>query len=114
MNKSDLAIGAGQWAHRDGYNVLYGDGSVSWYGDPQQRMGWMRNPWIDHSQAVNRNNTYGSAPVIGDRNADHESPPGSGATAPDARKNLDFFFWHQFDNAAGIDVGEWEYAPEVP
>ena len=30
--------GEGIFAHKDGYNVLYGDGSAKWYGDPQQRM----------------------------------------------------------------------------
>ncbi len=30
--------GYGRYAHRDGYNVLYGDWSASWYGDPQQRI----------------------------------------------------------------------------
>lgn len=24
--------------HRDGYNILYGDGHAAWYGDPQQRI----------------------------------------------------------------------------
>ena len=32
--------GRGIYAHRDGYNVLYGDWSVKWYGDPQQRIMW--------------------------------------------------------------------------
>jgi len=30
--------GDGWWSHRDGYNVLYGDWSARWYGDPQQRI----------------------------------------------------------------------------
>jgi len=34
---------AGMQAHRDGYNVLYGDGHVAWYGDPQQTISYM-NP----------------------------------------------------------------------
>jgi len=33
-------VGDGFYAHRDGYNVLYGDWSVKWYGDPQQRFIW--------------------------------------------------------------------------
>jgi len=32
--------GYGQFAHRDGYNVLYGDWHVAWYGDPDQRIIW--------------------------------------------------------------------------
>jgi prepilin-type processing-associated H-X9-DG protein len=36
--------GDGAYGHRDGYNVLYGDGSVRWHGDPQQRLIWMPMP----------------------------------------------------------------------
>ena len=33
-----LKPGEGRFGYRDGYNVLYGDSSVSWFGDPQQRI----------------------------------------------------------------------------
>ena len=32
--------GYGKYAHREGYNVLYGDWSARWFGDPQQRIMW--------------------------------------------------------------------------
>lgn len=32
--------GMGYYAHRDGYNVLYGDWHASWYGDPQGFILW--------------------------------------------------------------------------
>lgn len=32
--------GDGMFAHRDGYNVLFGDSHAAWYGDPQQRLIW--------------------------------------------------------------------------
>ena len=32
--------GLGVYHHKEGYNVLYGDGHASWYGDPQQRILW--------------------------------------------------------------------------
>ena len=32
--------GLGYFSHREGYNVLYGDGRAGWYGDPQQRIMW--------------------------------------------------------------------------
>ena len=39
----ELYPGDGVLSHRDGYNVLYGDGHVAWYGDPQQQLIWYRN-----------------------------------------------------------------------
>ena len=32
--------GRGEYAHRDGYNVLYGDWHVSWFADPQRQIAW--------------------------------------------------------------------------
>ncbi len=32
-----------QYAHEEGYNVLYGDLHVAWYGDPDEKI--MRMPW---------------------------------------------------------------------
>ncbi|HRU06636.1 MAG TPA: hypothetical protein P5137_12780 [Candidatus Brocadiia bacterium] len=36
--------GDGLYAHREGYNVLRGDGSVRWFGDPQQKIIWTPMP----------------------------------------------------------------------
>jgi prepilin-type processing-associated H-X9-DG protein len=36
--------GDGQYAHRDGYNVLYGDWHAAWYGDPNLRFIWWPVP----------------------------------------------------------------------
>ena len=33
--------GKGWYAHREGYNVLYGDWSARWYGDPRQELLWI-------------------------------------------------------------------------
>lgn len=42
LNVGNLPIrpGMGQFAHRDGYNVLYGDWSARWLGDPQGKILW--------------------------------------------------------------------------
>jgi prepilin-type N-terminal cleavage/methylation domain-containing protein len=32
--------GDGEYAHRDGYNILYGDYHGQWYGDPQGKITW--------------------------------------------------------------------------
>jgi prepilin-type N-terminal cleavage/methylation domain-containing protein/prepilin-type processing-associated H-X9-DG protein len=52
--------GDGLWGHQDGYNVLYGDGSVRWYGDPQQRWIWYdhANDYGTHGCWVLRSNTF--------------------------------------------------------
>jgi len=39
-NAPTQQAGYAQYAHRDGYDVLYGDGSVKWFGDPQLRIMW--------------------------------------------------------------------------
>ena len=36
--------GYGWWAHKEGYNVLYGDHSVQWYGDPQLNIIYWKRP----------------------------------------------------------------------
>ncbi len=35
-------VGDGARTHRDGYNVLYGDSHIEWYGDPQGRIAWWK------------------------------------------------------------------------
>ena len=36
--------GDGFYAHKEGYNVLYGDWHAKWYGDPQQKFMWVEAP----------------------------------------------------------------------
>ena len=73
------------YAHREGYNVLYGDYHVAWYGDPDEQI--MNTPWP-------------------------ESPPTDASQGSDVcympenpLKNIAFGIWHRFDEAAGVDVG---------
>jgi len=53
--------GYGALAHRDGYNVLYGDGSAAWYGDPDQLVMWYTHATVDPYIAMLTywNNGYG-------------------------------------------------------
>jgi len=95
---SDNRVGAGLWAHRDGYNTLYGDGHVAWFGDPQQQFIFMSNPWIS-------GDTAGGATTCGlTANISTPEPP-----TLDPRKDMGAFFWHRLDNAAGMDAGAWQY-----
>ena len=54
-------LGAGSEAHRDGYNVLYGDWSAKWYGDPQQRFIWTE------PQQYGADAGYSTTPPVGDK-----------------------------------------------
>ena len=79
----------GRRCHVDGYNVLYGDGSVRWYGDPQQRIIYWRT------------------------NTDMNGPPCSKATDlalsylftgnTTRLKQGPFGIWHELDAANGVD-----------
>ena len=87
--------GYGQYAHRDGYNVLYGDWSARWYGDPQLRVMWgfdqgdncYDEPVVSFGLSVNcitRFTTLG------------------GTSKVNSEATVDA--WHTFDAAAGVDV----------
>ena len=93
-----LAAGWGQYAHRTGYNALYGDGHVAWYGDPQERILW-------YDGQLNRT----------------KDTPGIGASLPLCKTettgvnngNWPWYYrtsahtiFHQFDEQARIDVDQ--------
>jgi len=116
-NHEMLTPGIGQKTHQDGYNVLYGDYSARWYGDPQKRIIY----WPDvqtsstwHAtvypsfQLMGLNNTWG---YMGEKNNARDN---------EVRLNDDTFLrtmplvWHTFDLAAQLDrkylgLGEWGY-----
>jgi len=89
-------VGRGFYAHKTGYNVLYGDNHTAWYGDPQEQLTWFSNPW-------NGNGTVEAAFSLGWMSTlgISENPP------VDPRKNAGFLFWNLMDNQAGIDTGVW-------
>ncbi|HRU05590.1 MAG TPA: hypothetical protein P5137_07425, partial [Candidatus Brocadiia bacterium] len=81
-------VGAGVYAHKDGYNVLYGDGHTAWYGDPQRRIAWR-----DYKgTGSNYYSAMGLAPLW-----------------YDVPNNLYFITFHEFDVAAGFDADTWLY-----
>ena len=90
--------GKGHYAHRDGYNVLYGDWSANWYGDPQQRIMWWPvcytgGGWPTYAPfqgASQRNGIY---------NWQYYST-GSGGYDKDCSVGI----WHIFDGAHDTDV----------
>jgi prepilin-type N-terminal cleavage/methylation domain-containing protein len=82
--------GDGILAHRDGYNVLYGDYHAAWYGDPQQKIIWMDRPTLS---AGGNYAPFGSDYLHG---YDYNNT---------GTQMLGVEFMHRFDIAAGIDVG---------
>ena len=78
--------GAGLFAHKDGYNTLYGDGHAAWYGDPQQRIAWRAYEGGGSSA---------------------ENMRGLLARWRDPANDLGLLTWHEFDNTNGVDVGFW-------
>jgi prepilin-type N-terminal cleavage/methylation domain-containing protein/prepilin-type processing-associated H-X9-DG protein len=96
--------GYGNLAHRDGYNVLYGDGSAKWFGDPQQQIMWgyERTTNTNDGQAILENLSVNCVTRFRridypfgdpDREFDSGLPEGTSVDV-----------WHTFDVAAGVDV----------
>ncbi len=95
-----LTAGAAQYAHRDGYNVLYGDWSAKWYGDTQQRIMW----WPVSSVGTWEWDSSLSISVSGlGRWAELATPTTFGPYDSDSRAKPTTI-WHTFDIANGVDV----------
>ncbi len=67
----ETGAGIGRYAHRIGYNVLYTDGSVSWYKDPEEKI-WQRNvQWDDETDEVTYDSIYPPRPIQSAQPAKH-------------------------------------------
>jgi len=118
--------GMGYYAHRNGYNVLYGDWSATWYGDPQEQIVfWAGRANTSGTAAPYQEQTHGA---MGDAYPSAKSPAvncifnaadigtssvpagmrdASGRRYSDpATYQMDdsLTLWHMFDMAHGIDV----------
>jgi len=93
----------GLFHHRDGYNVLYGDGHAKWYGDPQQKIIYV--PMVAQVGTERTWRCQTNSTVI----LDHV--PYAGASVPTSHFTFggdgmgSASVWHDFDVANGIDVG---------
>ena len=94
--------GAVRFHHKDGYNILYGDGHAGWYGDPQQRIAFEYFGGHDGSRR-------------GDGAADMWGTAYYNLTAPGSIVYSSFYggmngfdgaqqIWNLFDQSAGVDV----------
>ena len=85
--------GKGIYAHREGYNVLYGDGSARWRGDPQGRILWWPN-------VNNKGRSFANSTQLNGIGSWTYADKSSGRNYSCA-----VGVWHLFDNDNGMDVG---------
>jgi len=90
--------GQGQYAHRDGYNILYGDSSVKWYGDSSQALAYIQP---EGTSPVASWWPYWSKSIYGDCvwGAGFSSSQWSSAKVPAWVNGF-----NMFDVSAGIDI----------
>ena len=82
---------AGLQMHRDGYNMVFGDGHAQWYGDPQRRISWWPlDCTCDYA-------------VFSGSYVNWVLPANSGHTWANGMNMLHEAF-HTMDNAAGVDA----------
>ena len=94
----NLYYGYGIFAHKDGYNVLYGDGHAAWYGDPQQRLIWD----VYWSRGLGSSDLSNFSP-------DKFVARGFGTNTSLYGPGGFTMGWHQLDAAAGIDSANSEF-----
>jgi len=87
-DQNDLIPGDGMFAHREGYNMLYGDWSARWYGDPQQKWIWIANRPLKDSEYPFNVSTVDS--------------PNAWATRDPIRLSTVIQAWLYFDQDAGV------------
>jgi hypothetical protein len=100
--------GYGILCHGDGYNVLYGDSSVKWYGDPGQQIIWHAQSYdvygapysSDLMFHILANNVFQGTNPAG---APFTNASGVSDANASGWKNSSAKIWHDFDAAAGID-----------
>ena len=103
------SVGEGFLHHKEGYNILAGDGSAVWYGDDQRFVMWQRPTfggndngntfWCTDNSYVGVAGTY-----KGKINGYALNPPKDGSA--DA-----MYIWHLFDVAVNTDEGSTERMP---
>ncbi len=92
--------GMGITGHRDGYNVLYGDWSAKWWGDPQQKLIWHGQGPGDSGVA---SGGYAYPINILASNFYYNFPFGKTNPTDGNWIYSSLKVWHDFDTSAGLD-----------
>ncbi len=107
LDARNLRPGAAWFHHKDGYNVLYGDGHAAYYGDVQQTISWYSRATLTDNKTYAAPNasyppfSYTAARVgtLAGTKVDTTLTGTGGQVSGRAQ------VYHDFDQAAGIDVG---------
>jgi len=92
--------GLGVHGHRNSYNVVYGDGHVAPFGDPQESFIW-------HTQGISDTFPRGVPPHVLCMNyyyGSGDKPFGYATTAEPKFANSALSLWHDLDAAGGMDT----------
>ena len=100
---SQTVAGYGLQHHREGYNVLYGDYSVTWFGDPQQKLIWHTQGGSNASWGDPYASTGGYQFCQFQSNWYYGHIFGWGINSGQVQASQ-FAVWHDFDIAHGVDV----------
>jgi prepilin-type N-terminal cleavage/methylation domain-containing protein/prepilin-type processing-associated H-X9-DG protein len=100
IEESMTVKGFGIRGHRQAYNVAYGDGHASIYGDPQESIIW-------HTQGYGTVGVCDSIWSLAQNSWTDAAWRGMGSTVTtDNFKHTSLAIWHGFDVSQGIDVTE--------
>ena len=101
----DPIVGDGYFAHRDGYNVLYGDWSAKWYGDPQELIMW----WPYMANAGTAYLATGALQFNGLKWYEGQDNVANYGAAPNmSTVSMNYYraemIWHMLDTVNSVDV----------
>ena len=96
--------GFGRYAHKSGYNILYGDWHCKWLGDPDGAINrhYHVNPNIDRQAEVSASIASISYAISQTRDVSYFPSPAESSPVPTLATN-GFILWHLFDVQEGID-----------
>ena len=101
LSNSTAIAGLGLDAHRAGYHILYGDGRVAWWGDPQESLIWHLQGWNNTCYTGTSFATLKSNYTITD---DHFGSSSSVSLNYDDFPISPLAIWHEFDVSGGVDT----------
>ena len=101
---SRLIVGMGMSAHRQGYNVLYGDWHATWWGDPNETLIWhLQDDGDSTTRAASNSFTLASNGVCGENGGGFNRLGQQGVGQAHCQAHA-FSVWHELDVSGGVDA----------